>query len=256
MTVTIVARQKRELQRRQRGGGAHGHERDTRASQGGRADRRRVPSPPLAGSGPFDPIYYAFVRGRLRFVVSDLRSARGPTEQSDDEGKSMLGSAQLAWFGRQLTEARAAGQAILWVSSVPWISGPSKPQDRWGDFSTERRKLVDMIRDAGMLGSIAILSGDMHALAFDDGTHSAGAVPVMHAAPLDRGNSEKGGPYTVGPITASESQYGLIDITDEGSERLALRFRGIAVNQYTGLETIEIDERFTLAAGSARETEM
>jgi len=118
-----------------------------------------------------------------------------------------------------------------------------------GGFSFERARIVEMLREAGMLDSVAILSGDMHALAFDDGTHSPGEMPVMQAAPLDQENTEKGGPYSFGPITASESQYGLIDVSDDGSDRLRFRFRGISVDRDTGRETVEIDEYLHLAAG-------
>jgi phosphodiesterase/alkaline phosphatase D-like protein len=213
------------------------------------AYRDRVPSPPLAEPGPLDPIYYAFVRGRVRFVVSDLRSERTPNMWPDEESRSMLGETQFAWLQDQVAAARAAGEVMIWVSSVPWISEPSEPRDRWADFGGEQRRIVNIFRDAGMLRSIAILSGDMHALAYDDGSHAPGGLPVMHAAPLDRGNTEKGGPYTVGPVSASESQYGLIDCRDQGGREIAIRFQGIAVDKDTGVESVQIDRSFTLAAG-------
>lgn len=97
------------------------------------AYRRRVPSPPLATKGACDPVHYAFVRGRVRFVISDLRSARTPSKQPDDERKSMLGGAQLAWLSRQFADARAAGEAVIWASTVPWIAGCSESKDSWGD---------------------------------------------------------------------------------------------------------------------------
>jgi phosphodiesterase/alkaline phosphatase D-like protein len=213
------------------------------------AYRDRVPSPPLAETGPLDPIYYAFVRGRVRFVVSDLRSERTPNMWLDEESRSMLGETQLTWLQDQVAAAGAAGEVMIWVSSVPWISEPSEPRDRWADFGGEQRRIVNIFRDAGMLRSIAILSGDMHALAYDDGSHAPGGLPVMHAAPLDRGNTEKGGPYTVGPVSASESQYGLIDCRDQGGREIAIRFQGIAVDKDTGVESVQIDRSFTLAAG-------
>jgi alkaline phosphatase D len=61
-------------------------------------------------------------------------------------------------------------------------------------------------------------------LAIDDGTHSnfaADASPgsrgfiVMHAAPLDRRPSMKGGPYSHG-VSRQRGQFGLLDVQDDG----------------------------------------
>jgi len=61
-------------------------------------------------------------------------------------------------------------------------------------------------------------------VAIDDGTHSNYATGtgrrqrgfvVMHAAPLDRRTSEKGGPYSHG-ISRERGQFGLVDVTDDG----------------------------------------
>jgi hypothetical protein len=38
----------------------------------------------------------------------------------------------------------------------------------------------------------------------------------MHAAPLDRRTSEKGGPYSHG-ISRERGQFGLVDVTDDGA---------------------------------------
>jgi hypothetical protein len=71
-----------------------------------------------------------------------------------------------------------------------------------------------------------MLSGDAHMVAIDDGTHSNYATGpgrgrrgfvVMHAAPLDRRTSEKGGPYSLG-ISRQRGQFGLVDVTDDGQE--------------------------------------
>jgi hypothetical protein len=56
---------------------------------------------------------------------------------------------------------------------------------------------------------VAILSGDMHALAFDDGSHSdyatGGGAPltVLQAAALTHTGAEKGGPYAGGSVSFS-----------------------------------------------------
>ena len=37
--------------------------------------------------------------------------------------------------------ADAAGQLIEWVNTMPWVA--SSGEDTWGDYSTERQRLVD-----------------------------------------------------------------------------------------------------------------
>ena len=74
-----------------------------------------------------------------------------------------------------------------------------------------------------------MLSGDMHALAADDGRNSPGGIPVFQAAALGRdGASLKGGPYSSGtPIygSATNGQFGLVTVTQTAAGYDVL-FRG------------------------------
>ena len=100
---------------------------------------------------------------------------------------------------------------------------------------TERTELANFIRD-NRITNLVVLSGDMHGLAFDDGTNSdyatgGGArVTVLHAAALTSEGSTKGGPYTVGPYPGSQ-QYGILDIYDNGGSSVACRFLGTSVRE-------------------------
>ena len=58
------------------------------------------------------------------------------------------------------------------------------------------------------------MSGDAHMLAVDDGSHTPGGFPVMHASPLDKKGSIKGGPYV---------EYSLI-MKIQGSETFTLAY--------------------------------
>jgi len=220
------------------------------------AYRRRVPSPPLAKSGAEDAPYYSFVRGRVRFVVTDQRSERSPKGDTDNASKVVFSDDQRDWFFDELSAAETAGQSIIWVCTKPWIAAASAGADHWGGYTTERTTIGNFITTNGLSGRIAVLSGDMHALAYDDGTsvNNTAGLNVMQAAALDRLGSDKGGPYTVGPIrnpsSGAVSQYGLIDVTDTGTGNIGVRFRGISVNRSTGVETVEIDESFDLQAGA------
>jgi prolyl oligopeptidase len=100
-----------------------GNASDRRAS-GHEAARRvyedYVPHYPLAFSGE-GPICQAWSVGRVRFILTDLRSQRDPITNRDDAAKSMMGPEQKAWFKKELLEANGKYPLICWFSSVPWI---------------------------------------------------------------------------------------------------------------------------------------
>ncbi len=180
--------------------------------------------------GDEPPIYQAFTVGRVRFIVTDARSARSPANAADDADKTMLGAEQKAWFKQQLLEANGVYPLIVWVNSVPWIAEPSPGADHWGGYATERRELADFIAGNGIAG-LLMVSGDAHMLAIDDGTNSdysttgGGGFPVMHGAALDRHGSTKGGPYSEGAYPDG-GQFGLVTVTDNGGATIDVVFSG------------------------------
>ena len=76
----------------------------------------------------------------------------------------------------------------------------------------------------------------MHALAYDDGTHSdyalGGGAPlnVLHAAALTADGEAKGGPYTAGPLPGT-AQYGILEVYDTGGAAITCRFLGMRVGE-------------------------
>ncbi len=183
-----------------------------------------------------NPIYHTFVIGRVRFVVTDLRSQRDPNSQTDDANKSMMGSTQKQWF--KDTIAAATEPVIIWASSVSWTA-PTSNSDNWGDFSTERAELADWLKDNSHVSKMVILSGDIHALCADDGTNNdnyatggGAAMPELCGSALDQSGSSKGGPWSEGSFSngVGDGQYGLVDVTDDGGATISVRLRGIRVN--------------------------
>ena len=197
-----------------------------------------VPHYPLATDPDHFPISQSFAVGRVKFILTDLRSDRDPITNRDDATKSMMGPRQKEWFKKELLAANGVYPLICWVSPVPWIGTkgsnyyrintnvfgylhhtrltnapgtntsrsrrpPGAEEDHWSAYTTERRELADFIK-ANQIRGLCILHGDSHMLAADDGTFSdyatgGGApLPVMCAAPLDREPSIKGGPYSQG----------------------------------------------------------
>lgn len=173
--------------------------------------RRFVPHWPLALPGADAPIAQSTVLGRVRLVITDLRS-----ERTDD---TLLGAAQKAWFLGQVAEAARARQFLLWVSSVPWNGKPQGGKDRWQSYTAERTEIADAAKAVGV--KMAIIAGDAHMVAIDDGTNSDFAtgggmpIPVFQAAALGRTGSYKGGPYSHGARPGS-GQFGVMEVTDDG----------------------------------------
>jgi len=67
------------------------------------------------------PISQTFAAGRVKFIMTDLRSERDSVTNKDDAMKSLLGDHQKAWLKRQLIEANGKYPLIVWMTPVPWI---------------------------------------------------------------------------------------------------------------------------------------
>ena len=194
--------------------------------------RDLVPHYPLSGE-PGDavgPIYQAFTIGRVRFIMTDNRSAMSPVTAPDDATKTMLGAEQKAWFKQELLAARDRYPVIVWVNPQPWIVTAGPNAYGWGAYATERRELADFIA-TNQINGLVMLSGDAHMLAIDDGTNSdyssvgGAAIPVFHAAALDRHGSLKGGPYSEGTHLGG-GQFGLMTVEDTGGETIGIIWSG------------------------------
>ena len=198
--------------------------------------RDRIPAI-TASSVVTDTAHYSFVVGRVRFVVSDTRSDKTLQSATDNSSKTMMGATQKAWFKAEIAAAKAAGQVVAWMNSVPWVVSATAGADDWGGYTTERAEISDYIKAQGMTGKVFILSADMHALAIHAGadyaTGGGGAIPVFHAGPFNRTSSTKGGPYTYGPYPASGSavvqQFGIMDVSDNGTE-LSVTWKGFSAD--------------------------
>jgi phosphodiesterase/alkaline phosphatase D-like protein len=192
-----------------------------------------VPHYPLIlGQGDV-AIYQAFSVGRVRFILTDLRSERSSNNALDGPNKTMMGKEQLEWFMNELKESSRAYALVIWVSSVTWTSKVEEGADHWGGFAHERKMIANFIKKH-RIHNLFVVSGDAHSLAADDGRNSdyangGGApLPVIIAAPLDNDNtSVKGGPYSEGVYRPKKGEncYGLVTIRDEGS-RVLLTFSG------------------------------
>lgn len=182
-------------------------------------------------TGPRDgAIYQAFSIGRVRFIMTDLRSQRSPDKAPDGPEKTMMGAEQKKWFKRELRAAAKDHALVFWASSVPWIG--TGDADSWQSYATERRELADYMAAIG-IRNLCILCGDAHMLAADNGRNSDYSstrslrIPVLHGSSLDQGGSYKGGPYSESFYTPrpGEGCFGWVEIEDDG-QKVVVNFTG------------------------------
>jgi len=184
--------------------------------------RQCVPHYPLQGAGT---IHQAFSVGRVRFILTDVRSERTPADEPDGPRKTMLGQLQRDWLVQEMAAARDGHALVVWVNVVPWITRNARGSDHgWEPYSYERTLIADKIKSLDLVDRLVIVSGDAHMVAIDDGTNSdyasnreSGdrAFPVIHAAPLDRYPRGKGGPYSHG-FHAKKRFFGILKIQQFG----------------------------------------
>jgi phosphodiesterase/alkaline phosphatase D-like protein len=183
--------------------------------------RQFVPHYPLQ-AGALAAISQSFTIGRVRVIMTDSRSQRTSSWRAP-QTRTLLGAAQLKWLKDELSAA-ASAPLVIWVNAVPWIASEGPGSDNWGSYPLEREVVANHIDSLGLARRILMLSGDAHMVAIDDGTHSNYATGagrgsrgfvVMHAAPLDRRTSMKGGPYSHG-VSRQRGQFGLVDVADDG----------------------------------------
>lgn len=181
---------------------------------------------------PNTETYFSYVWGRVRFIITDDRTYHSNPSAADDASKTALGATQKQWLKDTITAATEP--VIVIAMSAPWIGAAVAGDDGWYGATTERSELASFFAASGK--NIAIISGDMHALAADDGTNSPGGVPVFQAAPLDNSSSIKGGPYSVAPYPTADglgvTQYGRIVVTDTGTQ-ISLSFTGYSASTDT-----------------------
>ena len=107
------------------------------------AYREFVPSYELGG--PDSAVYQAFTIGRVRYLLTDARSARDLDVDEDPGATSMLGAEQKAWFKQEIVEASRTHELVVWVNPVPWVAEARDGADHWGGYPAERRELADHI---------------------------------------------------------------------------------------------------------------
>jgi alkaline phosphatase D len=202
-----------------------------------------VPHYPLIGREQNDPIFQSFKVGRVRFLLSDVRSAR--TENT------ILGSRQMEWLKKEMAESAKNGELIVWITSV---SFNGNRQDNWGGYEPERIELSNFFLENN-ISNMMILCGDAHMLAIDDGTHSdystkrknPNQYPIIQASALNSVGSYKGGEFSEGTFpnpSISDGQFANITIEDDGVNEICVRVDGYRINELNKLSSLITEYNF------------
>ncbi|OQY26739.1 MAG: hypothetical protein B6244_12680 [Candidatus Cloacimonetes bacterium 4572_55] len=227
-----------------------------------------TPHYPLPAGTGNTPIYQAFTVGRVRFILTDLRSVSSPDANSTDAGNTKMGAAQKSWFKQELLNANRVYPIIVWVSSVTWIANENTAEctgspycDHWGGYDVERREIADFIKDNDIKGMV-MLNGDAHMVTIDSGANSdyasgtGAAFPVMQAGALDQVGSLKGGPFSEltflndpNPTGSPpfDGQFGVMDITDNNGAQICFDWTGYNVDKDTHALSTLITQNFCIS---------
>lgn len=186
------------------------------------AYRNRVPHYPLPDAVG---MWHSFDIGRVRFIVTDQRSAASLNSATDNASKTMLGAAQKAWFFDLLENS--PDKLIVWVCPRHFASGTAVGHDSWGGFSTERSEIGAHVA-THCPGRVVVLSADVHVLGIDDGSNrvfGGNAFPTFQAAPLDQGSNFPGDVFSEGSF-GNNGQFAMMEVEDSGGSSIDVTWTG------------------------------
>jgi phosphodiesterase/alkaline phosphatase D-like protein len=179
--------------------------------------RERVPAYPLNHA---EGVWQTFVVGRVRFVMTDLRSMADPYTDPESPTKSLTGAEQEAWLLDIL--GSATEELLVWVSTIGY--GRDLGPNAWEGYPTQRNRLASWFQDhPDVVRRLVVVSGDWHGTGFDDGRNNRwGGFPIFQCGPLDSFVSANASPVFSHGTSLARGQYGVFEVEDTGSD-IALR---------------------------------
>ncbi|CAJ1959826.1 unnamed protein product [Cylindrotheca closterium] len=184
-------------------------------------------------------MHQAFTIGKVRFILTDLRSEAGEFDQ-------IMSPVQEAWLLNEFAQSDKY-DFVIWASSVPWIGkvDPFDPSDAWWGYRAQRRR-ISMFLSSEQLPkrNVLVMAGDSHMLAFDDGSNTykgdprddAYSFPILQTGPLDRLGSFKGGPFSQGCFAKKferNHQYSVIEYSN-GDSNPCLTIMAYSISDING----------------------
>jgi len=110
-------------------------------------------------------LYYKFTIADADIFVLDTRWYRSPMQDSDIEGKTMLGEGQLLWLLTGLKQSTAPFKIVFSSVSLNDYGGDTSSGrpgfDSWMGYKFERSKILSFIEENQIQG-VLVFSGDQH----------------------------------------------------------------------------------------------
>lgn len=202
-----------------------------------------VPYYPIQASENTNGIYQSFIIGRVKYILSDLRSERITGD--------IMSKEQLDWLKNEILLSQKNNQLVAWISTVSF-SGSLK--DNWGGF-TKTREIISNFLYENKIENLFIISGDAHMIAVDNGTNSDFSTlknnpfkyPILQSAGLNNIGSDKGGTYSEGgtfPNPPFTSQWTKVDVIDNNENLIGVRFTCYRWNYAIKTQNILVDYIF------------
>lgn len=196
-----------------------------------------IPHYPLPEGEGNNPIYFSFTCGRFLFIHTDNRYNKSVVTDVDGASKTVLGATQKQWLKDTMLAAKSTHRGIFWFNPFCW-NGTNTASNEWSAYATERTEIADFIR-TNDIPLVAIISGDAHMIAIDNGSSNAfdtntvaPGCPIFQVAAIDRTGSTKGGTFSHGTPIEGSGQYGLFEITETPNYT---RITGTCIDETTPL---------------------
>jgi len=110
-------------------------------------------------------LYYEFTIAEVDIFVLDARWYRSPMQDSDIEGKTMLGEEQLLWLLNGLKQSTAPFKLVFSSVSLNDYGGDTSSGrlgfDSWMGYKFERNRVFSFIEENQIQG-VLVFSGDQH----------------------------------------------------------------------------------------------
>ena len=234
-------------------GNADDGPRATGATSAAKAYREYIPHfpfPPRTGADS-GAIYQSFEIGRVKFILSDLRSQRKRNDTT------AMGLVQKEWFKKQLVDARNRNLMTCWVGSYSWYG---TVDDNWVLNPTERKEICEFMRDS-LIENLFMINGDAHMFAIDNGSNGDFTTaknlpykyPVLQAGPIENSGSFKGGTYSEGTYYVffqKAAQYGVVNVQDNGGDSICVTLTGYKKDLTTEATTQLVQYSFCRKLGA------
>ncbi|HGY90613.1 MAG TPA: alkaline phosphatase family protein [Planctomycetes bacterium] len=177
---------------------------------------------PTYGAADMKGTMTRFTWGDAEFFLLDGRWNRSPERAPKSSKKTILGRRQLDWLIDGLTSSSATFKIVVSGSQV---LNPLCFYEGWGDFPTDRQRLLDALRERRIPG-VLFLSGDRHHTELirldDDGFYplydytSSPLLSNTHAPGREAENRSR----VPGTFVTDRRNFGLLEFSGPRNERV------------------------------------